>query len=235
MTWTDDRWDGPAVAGGWVRSRHPSRMRWEPLVLSVPVPTAWRPVAGQVALIERDDQDGRVTGVVLLARDDAIRVHLGGDRSSLIPGEVVASFIAPDALYRMKATLSLRDGSAGLVELHSHGVERVQRRTASRVAVTLPVVLSNFDEPDPGDRSAFASVSGETVDIGEGGCRVRVLDAFPEGCDPTVTLELPTGRTVVVLAAISQALQLPEGYEYRLVFVSIDPADRAALRQVAAD
>lgn len=235
MTATDDRWNGRGVAGGRVWSRHPSPMAWAPLVTSVPMPTAWRPVAGQVALIERDDEYDRVTGVVLLSRDDAIRVHLGGDLSGLSPGAVVASFIAPDGLYRMKATLSLDDGTAGLVHLHSHGVERVQRRTASRVALSLPVVLSNFDEPAPGDRTAFSSVSGETVDIGEGGCRVRVLDPFPEGCDPTVTLELPSGRTVVALAAISQALALPEGHEYRLVFLSIDPADRAFLRQLAAD
>lgn len=235
MTGSDDRWNGPAVADGRLRPRHPSRMAWAPLVISISMPSAWRPVAGQVALIERDDEDDRVTGVVLLSRDDAIRVHLGGDRSRFSPGTVVASFIGPDALYRMKATLSLDDGASGLVELHSLGVERVQRRTASRVAITLPVVLSNFDEPAPGDRASFASVSGETVDIAEGGCRVRVMDPFPEGCDPTVSLELPSGRTVVALAAVSQVLALPEGYEYRLVFLSIDPADRAVLRRLAAD
>ena len=228
---------GAAGAGGSAGSvdRHPSRRGWNALVVSRPMPSAWRPVAGQVALIEREDDDDRMTGVVLGAQEGAIVVHLGGSRSGVAPGEVVASFVAPDALYRVRATLSLHDGTAGLVDLHSHHVERVQRRTASRVALTVPVVLSNFDEPAAGDPSAFSSLGGESVDVGEGGCRVRVKDAFPEGCDPTVTLELPTGRTVVALAAISQAIPLPVGYEYRLVFLSIDPADRAALGELAKD
>ena len=234
-----ERW-GPAggVDGRTPPSRHPSlsgRPGRAPLVGSTAVPSAWRPVAGQVALIEREDDDARVTGVVLGAEDDSIVVHLGGSRPAVAPGEVVASFVAPDALYRVRATLSLHDGTAGLVDLRSHHVERVQRRTASRVALTIPVVLSNFDEPAAGDRTAFSSVSGQTVDVGEGGCRVRVAGLFPEGCDPTVTLELPTGRTVVALAAVSQVLELPEGYEYRLVFLSVDPVDRVALRDLARD
>ncbi|MFP5376114.1 MAG: PilZ domain-containing protein, partial [Acidimicrobiia bacterium] len=161
-------------------------------------------------------------------------VHLGGARPAVAPGEVVASFVAPDALYRVRATLSPHDGAAGVVDLRSHHVERVQRRAASRVALAVPAVLSNFDDPAADDRAAFSSVSGETVDLGEGGCRVRVRHPFPEGCDPTVTLELP-GRSVVALAAISQALELPDGHEYRLVFLAIDDADRAALRRLAAD
>lgn len=192
-------------------------------------------MAGQVALIEREDDDDRMTGVVLGSEEDAILVHLGGSRPTVAPGEVVASFVAPDALYRVRATLSLHDGSVGLVDLRSHHVERVQRRTSTRVALTVPVVLSNFDEPAAGDPTAFSSVAGESVDLGEGGCRVRVTNPFPEGCDPTVSLELPGGRTVVALAAISQAIELPVGYEYRLVFLSIDPADRAVLRELAKD
>ena len=192
----------------------------------------WKPVPGQVALIEREDDDHRVTGVVLGAGHDGIVVHLGGSRTALVPGAVVASFVAPDALYRVRATLSLHDGTDGLVDLVSHDVERVQRRTATRVALTLPVVLSNFDDPAAGNRAAFQSVSGQSVDMGEGGCRVRVREAFPAGCDPTVSIELPDGRTVVALAAVSQAIELPIGYEYRLVFLEIDPGDRAALRRL---
>lgn len=193
-------------------------------------------MAGQVALIEReDDDDDRMTGVVLDVEPGSIVVHLGGSRPAVAPGEVVASFVAPEALYRVKATLSPHDGTAGVVDLRSHQVERVQRRTASRVALAVPALLSNFDDPAADDRAAFSSVSGETVDLGEGGCRVRVRHPFPEGCDPTVTLELLTGRSVVALAAISQALELPDGHEYRLVFLAIDDGDRAALRRLAAD
>lgn len=231
-----ERWSERSGNGGRRAfvGRHPSRTAWDALVVSPPMPSVWRPVAGQVALIEGEGDEDRMTGVVLGAEDDAIVVHLGGART-VAPGEVVASFVAPDALYRITATLSFHDGTSGVVDLRSHHVERVQRRTASRVALTVPVVLSNFDDPAAGDPTAFSSLGGESVDLGEGGCRVRVRDAFPEGCDPTVSLELPTGRTVVALAAISQAIELPVGYEYRLVFLSIDPSDRAALGELARD
>lgn len=193
------------------------------------MPARWRPTAGQIALIERDGDDDRVTGVVLGASDGPIVIHLGG-RPVVSPGEVVASFVGPDALYLVHATLSLHDGTDDTIDLVSHSVERVQRRSATRVALEVPVVLSNFDEPATGN--SFASVRGQSVDMGEGGCRVRVADPFPAGCDPTVSIELPSGRTVVALAAISQAVELPDGHEYRLVFLEIDQADRAAISKV---
>ena len=172
-----------------------------------------------------------MTGVVLGASDGPIVIHLGG-RPAVSPGEVVASFVGPDALYRVHATLSLHDGTDDTIDLVSHSVERVQRRSATRVALEVPVVLSNFDEPGTGASSSFASVRGRSVDMGEGGCRVRVTDTFPAGCDPTVSIELPSGRTVVALAAISQATELPDGHEYRLVFLEIDQADREAICDV---
>lgn len=200
------------------------------------MPAGWRPAAGQIALIERGDDEGqRVTGVVLGASGGPIVIHLGGSRPAVSPGEVVASFVGPDALYRMHATLSLHDGTEDTIDLIGHSVERVQRRSATRVALRAPVVLSNFDEPAPGASATFSSIQGESVDMGEGGCRVRVPEPFPPGCDPTVSLELPSGRMVVALAAISQVTELPDGrFEYRLVFLQIDRADQSAIRDVIA-
>lgn len=188
------------------------------------MPFAWRPVAGQLALIElTDGSRDCLTGVVVEGdEDDAVAIDLGA--SPQPPGdavEVVASFFAPDALYRVSATASPHDGRARVVDLTVHGIERVQRRTAPRARVMLPATLSNFDDP-----GAFVSVIGETVDLGEGGCRVRARKAFPAGCDPTVTLTLPDGSTVVALAAILQSESIAGGVEYRLVFLEIDDVDR---------
>jgi c-di-GMP-binding flagellar brake protein YcgR len=145
---------------------------------------------------------------------------------------VVASFFAPDALYRMKATLTPHGGREAVIDLDVHDIERVQRRTAPRARLSLPVVMSNFDDPATDDPS-FTSVKGQSVDIGEGGCRVVVPRPFPSGCDPTVTLQLPSGDTVVALAAVLQAAAVSSGgYEYRLVFLEMDELDRLRLAEL---
>ncbi|HEX2849681.1 MAG TPA: PilZ domain-containing protein [Acidimicrobiales bacterium] len=189
------------------------------------MPFAWRPVAGQLALIElADGSRDCLTGVVVGGDDDddAVVIDLGA--SPQPPGdavEVVASFFAPDALYRVNATASPHDGRAKIVDLTVHRIERVQRRATPRARVVLPATLSNFDDP-----GAFVSVIGDTVDLGQGGCRVRTRKAFPGGCDPTVTLTLPNGGTVVALAAVLQSETVDDGFEYRLVFLEIDDVDR---------
>jgi hypothetical protein len=202
------------------------------------MPFAWRPVPGQVALIEVAGQDSCLTGVVVDgsdADDEPIVVDLGGS-----PGppsqsvEVVASFFAPDALYRLSATAVPHESGGGVasakvIDLRIHTVERVQRRTSPRATVPLRAVLSNLDEP-----GALISVVGQTIDLGEGGCRVRTEKAFPPGCDPTVTIHLPDDTTVVTLAAILQARPTAAGFEYRLVFLDLGDADRLRLAELVA-
>jgi hypothetical protein len=101
---------------------------------------------------------------------------------------------------------------------------------ARRAKRSLPVILSNLDDP-----GAFASISGETVDISEGGCRVVVQQRFPAGCDPTVTLELPNGETLVALAAILEEIHRTDGScEYRLVFIEQDDGHREILADLVA-
>lgn len=212
------------------------------------MPFAWKPLPGQVALIEVSDGGSDcLTGVVV---DDA-----GGDADALVVDlgaspaleldarggrEVVASFFAPDALYRLTATLSRHDPDhealASVIDLRVHDVERVQRRTAPRARLRLPLVMSNFDDPATDDPGAFASVVGETIDIGEGGCRALMPRPFPNGCDPTVTLELVDGSTIVALAAVLQATATTDGrYEYRLVFLELDDVDRLRLAELVGE
>ena len=77
------------------------------------MPFAWKPVPGQVALIEVSDGGNEcLTGVVLAGDEhEEIVIDLGfSPKPEHLQCEVVASFFAPDALYRMTATLSPHDG-----------------------------------------------------------------------------------------------------------------------------
>ena len=208
------------------------------------MPFAWKPAAGQVALIELNGGGNDcLTGVVidgLTAPDGAVVIDLGASPHPDLSNdlEVVASFFAPDALYRMSATLSPHEHAAAdtIIDLRVHDIERVQRRTAPRARVNVPVVMSNFDDPATDDPGAFASLVGETIDIGEGGCRALMPKPFPSGCDPTVTLQLPSGETVVALAAVLQATATQDGrYEYRLVFLELEDVDRLRLAELIAE
>lgn len=199
------------------------------------MPFAWKPVPGQVALIEMSaGGNDCLTGVVVGEDTDQVVVDLGASpRRAEAECEVVASFFAPDALYRMKATLSPHEGQAAVIDLRVHDIERVQRRTAPRAQVRIPVVLSNFDDPSGDEPGAFASVVGETLDVGEGGCRALLPKPFPLGCDPTVTLQIPSGDSIVALAAVLQAAATSDGrYEYRLVFLEMEDVDRLKLAEL---
>lgn len=201
------------------------------------MPFAWKPVPGQVALIEVNDGGNEcLTGVVLGDDEsDGIVIDLGfSPKPEHIDCEVVASFFAPDALYRMSATLSPHDGGPDkVIDLRVHDIERVQRRTAPRARISIPVIMSNFDDPSAEDPGTFASLVGESLDIGEGGCRALMPKPFPSGCDPTITLQLPSGDTVVALGAVLQANVTSDGrYEYRLVFLELEDVDRLRLAEL---
>jgi hypothetical protein len=201
------------------------------------MPFAWKPLPGQVALIEvSDGGNDCLTGVVLAGEDhEEIVIDLGfSPKPEHVRCEVVASFFAPDALYRMKATLSPHDGGPDkVIDLRIHDIERVQRRTAPRARITIPIVMSNFDDPSVEDSGTFSSLVGESLDIGEGGCRALMPKPFPSGCDPTITLQLPSGETVVALGAVLQANATNDGrYEYRLVFLELEDVDRLRLAEL---
>src|ERR1041384_4448705 len=119
--------------------------------------TQWRPAAGQIALIEPvDASPGRdcLTGVVVPG--DRILIDLGASpRPEGDAAEVVASFFAPDALYRLFAKAHREDD--GLVSLDVSALERVQRRANPRVNVQLPVRLGG------GAQAAAAALPGETA------------------------------------------------------------------------
>jgi c-di-GMP-binding flagellar brake protein YcgR len=120
----------------------------------------------------------------------------------------------------VKAHAVPRKDQRAVIDLTVDDVERVQRRNAPRTRVELRAALTAFE----GD-SDFASVVGRTVDIGPGGCRVRTDKQFPPGNDPTVTLELPDGETLAVLAQILQVQADGGAFEYRLAFMDLDEAD----------
>ena len=65
------------------------------------------------------------------------------------------------------------------------------------------------------------------------GCRVRTETLFPPGCDPTVSLRLPDGDTMVVLAQVLQATADEDAWEYRLAFMDVDEGDGKRLSDLA--
>ena len=115
-------------------------------------------------------------------------------------------------------------------------IERVQRRAAPRARVTLPVVLSNFDHADPDvGGEVFASVTGESIDVSVGGCRVVMNRRFPTSCDPTVMMHLTPDEELVALAAILEEQPHGDGrFEYRLVFIDPEDDHRERLAKVVA-
>jgi hypothetical protein len=191
-----------------------------------------------LALIEPDISGAEcLTGVVVEEAGGWVAVDIGG---SPPPGdgpcECTASFFSPEALYRASATLTRHAGAAAIVDLDLHSVERIQRRASPRARLTVPVVLSNFDDPDPeAGGEAFTSVTGESIDIGTGGCRVCTARRFPAGCDPTVTLHLTQDDEVIALAAVLEERARPDGrYEYRLVFIDPDDDHQERLAKLIA-
>ena len=185
----------------------------------------WKPAPGQVALIEPDGSGEECLTGIVLESDGTVVVDLGA--SPLHPSgpcEVTASFFAPDALYRVRATADAHEQMREVIDLTVHDVERVQRRGTPRVKTELKAVLSNLDEP-----GEMVSVVGSTVDIATGGCRVRTSKSFPAGCDPTVSIDLPDGETIVALSAILQSESRGSEWEYRLVFMDLDDEQLAKL------
>jgi hypothetical protein len=193
----------------------------------------WYPASGQLALIELTDEsapDTPLTGVVVGNGDGSVVIDLGASpRPETSPCDVVVSFFTPDALYRVIGVATERPQSPGLVDLEPREVERVQRRAVPRVKATLPVALSAFDQN--GD---FSSVTGETTDLGGGGCRVVTSRPFVRGVDPTVSITMAEGPPVVVLAEVLERMSDDKQTEYRLRFLTVDDDDLVRLKALVA-
>jgi hypothetical protein len=142
---------------------------------------------------------------------------------------VVASFFAPDALYRLSAVARDIDGQGGVITLDVRDIERVQRRSTTRIRIELDVSLAAFDGPGP-----VRTVTGRTVDLSAGGCRVVTASPFPEGTDPTVAIALPEGPPVLARTSILEARVSPGYCEYRMVFAALEDDDRDRLLALTA-
>jgi len=189
---------------------------------------SWRPTPGQVALVELDERDDCLTGVVVPSSEGKVTIDLGASPGRPTePCEVFVSFFAPDALYKVRGTARPHAKDA-VIDLTIADVERVQRRTASRARVTAHAALTVFD-----DDGAFLSVVGRTIDVGEGGCRVRTTMPFPSQRSPTVSIQLPDGRTLAAAAEILQASSVDGRFEYRLAFLELEKDERAQLAELA--
>lgn len=187
----------------------------------------WRPVPGQIALVEPvgalPGQDC-LTGVVVPG--ERVVIDLGASpRPEHEVSEVVASFFAPEALYRLLAKAT-QEGD-GLLVLDVSAVERVQRRAAPRVRVNLPVRLR------PSER-APALVTGETVDVSTGGCLVATDRPWPDDSEPVVSIDLPDGALVVTQARVITVDLTGGAWEYRLSFPDIAESDRDRLSRLVA-
>lgn len=192
----------------------------------------WRPAPGQVALIELvDDPDQCVTGIILGGNDKELAVSIGGSPPPTDPSsEVLVSFFSPDALYRVRATVSPRPEQQSVIDLTVQAVERVQRRSDHRTRLTAPAALTGFDEA-----GRFAVAVGQTVDIGRGGCRIMADEELPPDVDPAVSLRLADGHTVVATAHILQTEADAGRVSYRVAFVALPEGDAKRLAALEAD
>jgi hypothetical protein len=89
--------------------------------------------------------------------------------------------------------------------------------------------MTAFDGP-----GEFATVLGQTIDLGPGGCRVRTQKAFAPGRDPTISIQLPDGETLVMLAQVLQMQSESGHFDYRLAFMAVEDDDKKRLEELAA-
>ena len=98
----------------------------------------------------------------------------------------------------------------------------------------LCLTVTSRPDPDAGGE-VFASVTGESIDLSEGGCRVVTDRRFPPSCDPTVMLHLSPTEELVALAAVLEENPRTDGrFEYRLVFIDPEDDHRERLAKVVA-
>jgi hypothetical protein len=196
------------------------------------VETRWRPGVGQVTLVEVLTPSATpplcLTGIVDSDGPGPVVIDLGA--SPTMPAdrcEVVASFFTPEALYLGRGTAA-RGRFGHLIELDVRAMQAVQRRSAPRVRGSYPVALGAFFGVDD-----YVSVTGTTVDIAPGGCRVVVSERLPDGAEPTVCIQLVDDESVVAQARVLEDREDGGRWEYRLAFEDIDEPDRRRLARLA--
>lgn len=191
----------------------------------------WVPQAGAVVLIEPDATGPPITAVAVA--DDGHRVLLDVGASPTPNEECfsgVASVFGPERLYRVAGSLKRVEADrAGVYELVAEHVERVERRGSPRRAIEVEACLTAFDGP-----GAVVTTLGHTVDLSSGGCRLVTEEPFPLGSEPTVSLHLEDGTTVLARAAILERRPVAEGFHYRLMFTDIDLEDRIRVAELVA-
>lgn len=189
----------------------------------------WRPAPGQIALIEpvgaappRDC----LTGVVVPG--ERLLIDLGASpRPDGDVTEVVASFFSPEALYKLSGKAT--QDADGLLELEVASVEKVQRRSAPRARVTLPVRMMTLADPP-----TASLVKGRTIDLSTGGCLVTTDHPWPDEHDPMLSIDLPDGEALVTPARVVTVDLTGEGWEYRLAYPDIEDTDRDRISRLVA-
>jgi hypothetical protein len=188
------------------------------------------PTAGQVALVEPQQRgrDGLARPCPLIgvvgAPDDILTI-MGVSSPNLIDGtDVLVSIFAPEALYRISGSAHWRDAGQLAIE-PIHHVERIQRRRWTRYPMRLEVMLAALDGPDEG----MAAVGGQTVDVSQGGVRVKTVRLLPAGVDLIVMFTPQDGESLAVRSSVVLADITDGEYEYRLAFDRLDEVDVSRL------
>lgn len=101
-----------------------------------------------------------------------------------------------------------------------------EQRAHPRFAVALGVSLASFGEPDA------PPVEGETLDLSDGGARVRTRVPISVASRAVLSLQLPEGAPVsgIVEPLDSTAAGPDVGYVTRLRLISMPSEDRSRLR-----
>ena len=184
----------------------------------------WRPARGQLVFLDVQRPDGepeRVSGLVMGGLEGDVTVDLGMRGSAGAPGtEVVASFVSPAALYRLRATAWPRQDAPGLLDLTATAaIERVQRRAHPRVTLTVPVSLAAVTAD-----GGFAVVAAETADVSAGGLSAVALAPLAGGGALGVVAALALGETEPPVLAVADVVAT-EGTggatRYRLAFTLV--------------
>jgi len=191
----------------------------------------WMPQAGAVVLIEPEATGPPLTAVAIADADGRVLLDVGASPAPEgVEFDGVASVFGRERMYRVSGALRLVEPDrAGLYELVAKEVEQVERRVSPRRDIELSACLTAFDGP-----GAVVSTVGHTVDVSLGGCRVVTEEPFPLGSEPTVSLHLDDGSTILARAAILERRRVFDGFHYRLMFTDIDLDDRERVAQLIA-
>ena len=186
----------------------------------------YRPRLGQVVLLESvltDPDEVARSGVVAGVVDGHAVLELTCSSPPPPDGSrMITAHFAPEALYRMTATVRSLEPGFVILEDCDH-LETIQRRRWPRCAATMPVVLV------PADDDELVGVRGETIDIGIGGTFVHTWGRLPAGVDPLVSLTMPEGDTLLLRATVISVDTHDVSCDYRLAFRDLDETEVARL------